>query len=50
MMKNFLSEIMEKVYKMIFGGEITPRIRSFTSDLQIVAIGTGIGIFLVECY
>ncbi|MGD0571533.1 MAG: oligosaccharide flippase family protein [Sedimentisphaerales bacterium] len=46
MMRNYPSEIMEKIYKTIFGEELTPRIRSFSSDLQIVAIGTGIATFL----
>jgi O-antigen/teichoic acid export membrane protein len=46
MMKNYFLEILGKIYKKIFGGEITPRIRSFIRDLQIVAIGTGIGNFL----
>jgi O-antigen/teichoic acid export membrane protein len=45
-MKNFASEIMEKVYKIIFGEEMTPKIRSFTGNLQIIAVGTGIGSLL----
>jgi len=45
-MKNYASEILEYIYKKIFGEETTPRISSFISDFQVVAIGSGIGTFL----
>lgn len=46
MMRNYFLEFLENIYKNIFGEKITPRIRSFIRDLQIVAIGSGIGNFL----